>query len=302
MSRRHLVYQKIVVSPGFRDGRLIPTRVAAQVLSIPQPAWHAAVHPPSMMIYSSPRLGISNEDMTTNPTRQLAAIRNWQTLASYAQFQGGNVRTANQFLQDDVVNYFRTVMYDNDMTPDEVLNEYLPVAKKYVQGQFVVTNWRNTLKAFQVQIHSMHLFSRVSVLDRKAFVSAMVSMLGRLTVRSGGSTENNGGVISIAATVITESEDTAMFALFHEIGHGVQTENDIPKSIKDIILTTSETGGRYGELFADAFAAIALKAIGRSPEQISKGAERALSDHGEDSDHPDWATRQNNINATVARL
>jgi hypothetical protein len=123
-----------------------------------------------------------------------------------------------------------------------------------------------------------------------------------MNVKVGGRTENNGGVISVAKTVLEEGEDTALFALFHEIGHGVQTEGDIPKSIKDAILTSAESGARYGELFADAFAAIALKVIGRSPEQIMKGGEGALADHGEDSDHPDWPTRQVSIKKRLARL
>jgi hypothetical protein len=240
--------------------------------------------------------------MTPNPVQQLAQYRDWQTLATYVRSQGGVVSTVNQLVQGDVCRYFRQVMFDNDLTPDDILADYLPVAKKFAEAQFAVTNWRNTLKAFQVKIHSMHLFRDVPQTERQAFVSAVAAMLGRMTVQIGGRTENNGGVISVARTVIGEGENTASFALFHEIGHGVQTEGDVPKSIKDAILTSTETGARFGELFADAFAAIALKVVDRSPEQILDGAEGALSDHGEDSDHPDWPTRKSSIQTTLARL
>jgi hypothetical protein len=240
--------------------------------------------------------------MTPNPIQQLAQHRNWQTLGTYVRAMGGVVSTVNQLVQGDVCHYFRQIMCDVDMTPDEIIADFLPVAKNYVEAQFSVTNWRNTLNAFQVKVHSLHLFRDVPEVERKAFVGVVVEMLGRMNVEIGGRTENNGGVISVAKAVISEGENTAIFALFHEIGHGVQTEPDVPKSIKDAIFTSSETGARFGELFADAFAAIALRAIGRSPEQIMNGAKGALSDHGEDADHPDWPTRKNSIRTTLGSL
>ena len=105
-------------------------------------------------------------------------------------------------------------------------------------------------------------------------MKAVVDMKGRMNVIIGGRTENKGGVVNVARTVVSSGEDTALFALFHEIGHGVQTEGDIPDSVKLAIYDNQqESGARYGELFADAFAAIALSASGRSSKQIIDGAQ-----------------------------
>ncbi len=116
-------------------------------------------------------------------------------------------------------------------------------------------------------------------------------MMGRMTVAIGDSTKNEGGDVTVSKEVVEEGEDTAIFALFHELGHGVQTEPEVPATIKASLLTTQETGARYGEVFADAFAVIGLRAIGRTPQQIRGGAEGALKNHGADADDPEWPLR-----------
>lgn len=236
-----------------------------------------------------------------SPAEQLAEQRNWQTLASFVRLQGGTVGTVPRLIPDEVVKYYRTVLMDNDLTPANILEDFLEPAQRAVAAQFAITNWRNHLKAVQVRAETLPGVGALPTGDKTKFSTALVEMIGRLSVTIGGNTENMGGVISVAKTVIMEGEDTAMFALFHEFGHGVQLESDVPKSVKDALFTSTETGARFGELFADAFAALALRAIGRSTEQIRAGARGALADHGEDSDHPDWPTREGVINTALAR-
>lgn len=235
-------------------------------------------------------------------TEQLQAHRDWQTLASYVKDLGGNVNPANpRLIEQQVCSYFSGIIYV-ELQPQEVLENYLATAKKYVQAKFTITNWKHYLNAFKGCVDTLSIFSGVSQEHRKSFVSALTNMATRMTVQIGGRTENNGGDISVARSVISEGEDTALFALFHELGHGVQTEGDIPTEVKNAIYaSTSESGARFGELFADAFAALALKATGWQVNKILGGATGALANHGSDADHPDWPTRRSNINAALNR-
>lgn len=235
-------------------------------------------------------------------SENLQSMRDWQTMANYVKDQGGDVNPTNpKLVQQQVCQYFSDILY-MELKPQEVLDEYLETAKKYVQGKFVITNWQNYLNSFKGCVNTLTVFNGASSQHRNAFVTALTAMAARMTVRIGGRTENKGGEINVARSVVGEGEDTALFALFHELGHGVQTEGDIPAEIKNAIFTsTTESGARFGELFADAFAALALKTTGLSVQRILKGAEGALADHGSDADHPKWDTRRNSINAVLMR-
>ncbi len=227
----------------------------------------------------------------------------WRMLANYVNYLGGNVDLHGRLAAPDgvrmigsssiprqICDYFSALMFDPH-TEKMVLDDYLPTARTVYAAQQAVTAWYPSAKLFHDRIHHLHRFSTVAVLDRTAFSSAFLAIIGRMSVSIGGTTENAGGAVSVAKSVIEAGEDTALFALFHELGHGVQTESEVPASVKAAILTTHETGKRYGEVFADAFAVIALRAIGRTPQQVRAGAEGALADHGDDADHPDWPTR-----------
>jgi hypothetical protein len=240
--------------------------------------------------------------MPPSPSQQIQALRDWQTLASYVRYQGGQVGTSVRNIEQEVCGYFRAILCDDDLTPQEIVDGYLPAARRAMGACFEIRNWKNYLKSFQSKIHLMHAFRDVPKVDRDALVGVVAAMTGRLSVDVGGSTENNAGAITVARDVIDEGQATAMFALFHELGHGVQTDRDVPASIKAAIYRSSETGMRYGELFADAFAAHALRALCWQPERILDGAQGALAGHGEDGDHPDWSTRAASIRSIMAGL
>lgn len=229
------------------------------------------------------------------PAEQITDSRNWQTLASYVRLQGGQVGTSPRLIPDEVTRYFRGILMDDDLQPADILQDHLANAQRAVEAQSAVSNWRNQLKAFQVRIDSLPELKTLAPGDRLKFSTVILEMIGRLSVTIGGKTENMGGVISVAKTVIVNGTATAMFALFHEFGHGVQTEGDIPGSVKDALFTSSVKGAKFGELFADAFAAIALRALGKARDEILTGAKGALEDHGDDGDHPDWPTRELSI-------
>ncbi len=228
---------------------------------------------------------------------QLEDIRSWQVLATYCRDQPGGqgVSPSPRLVRAGVCAYFSKVMF-MEYSEKDVLDDFLEIAKRYCDAKFMVTNWRHYLTPFEARVGKLPRFKSLTSQERDQFLTAIRAMKARLSVVVGGRTENVGGIINVARTVVQEGEDTALFALFHEIGHGVQTEGDIPGNVKDAIFThKTETGTRFGELFADAFASIALSACGRSPKQIMSGAEGALADHGSDADHPDWPTRKENI-------
>ncbi len=238
----------------------------------------------------------------STPAAQLEAIRQWQTLASYVRYLGGKVGSAPRTAPQEVLAYFRNLLADPDLTEQDILHDHLPAAQRYAEVASALANWRQSLKSFQSQIHALAALSVVPLADRNKFVEVIGDFLGRMSVQLGLRTENYSGVINISRTVIDGGADTAMFALFHELGHGVQTEHDVPSSVKQAIYTSTEQGAKFGEMFADAFAALALSAIGCSLEQVLRGAEGALADHGEDGDHPDWSVRRESIRAIVSGL
>ncbi|MBB3344212.1 hypothetical protein [Luteimonas sp. RC10] len=229
----------------------------------------------------------------TPDSRQLAV----DALAAYVRYQGGVVGEA---ALDDIVHYFRETLCDDTLTIGDIIDDYLPIAQAVVGSQHVVDRWQDDLRVICSAIDGLSVFEAVLPEDRDALADTLTTLSECLVVEIGGSTRIENGRINIARDVIEQGPTTTRFAILHELGHAIDHEATVPAAIKQAIRRSDHTDMRAAELFADAFAALALCVLGLSCETILDGARQALAGHESDGDHPDWGTRSDSIQKTIA--